>query len=74
MGQQYDPILRARRDALERIQEEITLTDKEYSKVERALDIFFDCIEDQLRGHDNIARHAETGMLIVTSDEHDSNS
>jgi len=72
--EQYDPILRARRNALERVQEEIATTDKEYEKIERSIDIFFDCIEDELREHDAISRHAETGMLIVTTDEYDSNS
>jgi hypothetical protein len=70
--EQYDPILRARRNALDRVQEEIATTDKEYEKIERAIDIFFDCIEDELREHDKIARHAETGMLIVTADDNDS--
>lgn len=72
--EQYDPILRARRNALERVQEEISTTDKEYEKIEKAIDIFFDCIEDELREHDKISRHAETGMLIVTCDENDTNN
>jgi hypothetical protein len=72
--EQYDPILRARRNAIARVEDEITTTDKEYDKIVRAIDIFFDCVEDELREHDKISRHAETGMLIVTVDDHDSNS
>jgi len=67
--EKYDPILKALREAKDRISEEFVLTDKESDKVERALDIFFDCIEQQLATHDNISRHSETGMLVVTKDD-----
>ena len=72
--EKYDPILRALREAKDRISEELPLTDKEFDKVERALDIFFDCIEQQLATHDNISRHSETGMLVVTHSEKDSSA
>jgi len=67
--EKYDPILKALREAKDKISEEFVLTDKEFDKIERALDIFFDCIEDQLATHDNISRHPETGMLVVTKND-----
>ena len=68
----YDPILRARRDALKDLEED--LDDKDYEVAIRAIDKFFDYIDAEMQHADKMVRNQETGALTVITSNHDSNS
>lgn len=68
----YDPILRARKKALDQIREE--LSDTVFDTSERAIDIFFDCIEIEMQNADKVVRNEETGALTVITDTNDSSN
>lgn len=72
MEHAYDPLLRARKESLADLIED--LTDKEYIIAEKAIDLFFDKIEYLLEHTKKMTRNAETGRLTVIVDEYDSNS
>ena len=63
----YDPILRARRDALADLQED--LTPNEYDLAERAIDKFYDYIDVELQKADRMIRNQESGALTVLESE-----
>lgn len=68
----YDPSLRARRDALESLAEE--LTPEEYDVAEKAIDKFLDCFDDIMGHSKNVSIHGETGHLLIITDDYESNS
>lgn len=62
----YDPLLRARREALADLAED--LTPDEYDIAEKAVDIYLDKIEYEMGNAKNIMVNQETGMFTITSD------
>ena len=62
----YDPLLKARRNALDELQEE--LTTYEYEVAEKAVDMYLDKIEDEMGHAKNIMVNRETGMFTITSE------
>lgn len=68
----YDPTLRARRDALDALQED--LTEEEYDVAEKAIDKFLDCFDVIMEHSKNVSIHGETGHLLIMTDDYDSNS
>lgn len=62
----YDPLLKARRNALDDLQEELSPDD--YNVAEKAVDMYLDKIEEEMGHAKNIMVNQETGMFTITSE------
>ena len=62
----YDPLLRARREALADLAEDLSID--EYDIAEKAIDIYLDKIEYEMEHAKNIMVNGETGRFTITSE------
>lgn len=72
MEHKYDPFLRARREALEDLEEDLSV--EEYDIAERAVDKMLDKLEDIMGHAEKVMRNHETGALTVLVDDNDSSN
>jgi hypothetical protein len=59
----YDPLLRARKEALADLAED--LTDAQYALAEKVIDVLLDKIDYEIEHADKMLRNQETGHLKV---------
>jgi hypothetical protein len=67
----YDPLLKARARAIERIQEELNIDDVDIAI--KGVDMYMDAMEELLSHESKIVRNHETGQLKVLYDGEESN-
>ena len=66
----YDPLLRARKDALSELID--SLSDEEYEVAIKAIDTFFDCIEEEVPQIAHLVVEENSTIDILVVDDNDS--